>query len=77
MKELADYFSLPYMTYIIPDEGVDGKAYYRAEHPQLPGCMSHGQTPEEAFKNLADARRLYIQINRYAPENEGYPLHLP
>ena len=34
---------------------------WMARHPDLPGCMSHGETPEEALANLADARALYIE----------------
>jgi predicted RNase H-like HicB family nuclease len=61
MKTLEEYMSLPYVAVVTPDEDMEGKACYRAEHPQLPGCMSHGKTPKEAVQNLQDARRLYIQ----------------
>lgn len=61
MKKVEDYINLPYTALIIPDEGTDGNSYFRAEHPQLPGCMSHGSTREEALQNLAEARYLYVQ----------------
>jgi predicted RNase H-like HicB family nuclease len=61
MKKVEEYINLPYAAFVTPDEGTDGKSYYRAEHPQLPGCMSHGSTREEALQNLAEARHLYIQ----------------
>jgi predicted RNase H-like HicB family nuclease len=61
MKTLEEYVSLPYAVVLIPDEDTKGNPCYRAEHPQLPGCMSHGKTPEEAVRNLSDARRLYLQ----------------
>lgn len=60
-KELDQYLWLPYAIQVVPDETTEGEACYRAEHPELPGCMSHGATPEEAIQNLANARRLYIE----------------
>ncbi len=52
---------LSYRMIVVQDEDMNGKVCYRAEHPELPGCMSHGNTPIEAVQNLVDARRLYIQ----------------
>lgn len=31
-----------------------------AEAPELPGCMAHGTTDDEALKNLRDAITLWI-----------------
>ena len=31
-----------------------------AEIPELPGCMAHGETQEEALKNGKDAMQLWI-----------------
>lgn len=71
MSKVEDYINLPYIALVTIDQGVDGKSYYRAEHPQLPGCMSHGVTQEEALNNLTEARRLYIQtlldLGRHVP----------
>ncbi len=61
MKSIDDYMALQYVTKIVPDEDMEGHRCYRAEHPELPGCMSHGKTPAEAVQNLSDATRLYIQ----------------
>lgn len=61
MKTLDQYLSLPYFAIVTPDEDMSGTPCYRAEHPQLPGCMSHGRTQEEALQNLADAKRLYLE----------------
>jgi len=33
---------------------------YVAEVPELPGCMAHGNTYEEAIKNVQDAIKLWI-----------------
>jgi predicted RNase H-like HicB family nuclease len=31
-----------------------------AEVPELPGCMAHGSTPQEALANVQDAIQLWI-----------------
>jgi len=31
-----------------------------AEVPELPGCMAHGSTPDEALANVKDAIELWI-----------------
>lgn len=51
---------LPYLTIVFLDKS-DGDEGYIAINPQLDGCMSQGDTPEEAIENLADARTLYIE----------------
>lgn len=58
---LEKYLKLEYDVVITPEECTDGSLCYRAEHPQLPGCMSHGLTPDEALRNLIEAKRLYIE----------------
>jgi predicted RNase H-like HicB family nuclease len=58
---LEEYMKLEYDVIVTPDECTDGALCYRAEHPQLSGCMSHGLTPEEAIGNLIEAKRLYIE----------------
>jgi len=46
---------------VIPDQYVNGRQCYMAQHLLLPGCMSHGGTPEEAIENLKDACNVYLQ----------------
>jgi len=58
---INEYMKLKYVTAVIPEECTDGTLCYRSEHPQLPGCMSHGSTSEEAIRNLIDAKLLYIE----------------
>lgn len=60
-KSIDAYMKLRYLTIIVPDECTDGVSCYRAEHPQLAGCMSHGTSKEEAIMNLTEAKRLYIE----------------
>ncbi len=43
---------------LIPDE--DGVGY-TVEVPSLPGCISEGDTLEEAVENAKDAIRLWIE----------------
>ena len=31
-----------------------------AEVPELPGCMAHGSTPDEALKNVQEAIQLWL-----------------
>ena len=40
---------------------VEGAPCYEAYHPDLPGCRAMGRTHDEARRNLADARGLYLQ----------------
>ena len=45
-------------------------AYWIAECPSLPGCISQGQTREEAIANIREAIGLYIE----ALEADGLPV---
>lgn len=58
---LEEYLKLEYDIIATPEECTDGTLCYMAEYPQLPGCMSHGLTPEDAIRNLIEAKRLYIE----------------
>ena len=49
-----------YATIVVPDVDTDGEPCYVAYHPDLEGCMSHGDTIEEALSNLSEARTLYL-----------------
>jgi predicted RNase H-like HicB family nuclease len=62
MEELERYLNLPYSIEVTPDQTTDGAMCYLARHLELPGCMSHGETPEEAIANLSEAKKLYIQV---------------
>ena len=33
-----------------------------SEVPELPGCMAHGNTSEEALKNVKDAMTLWLDV---------------
>lgn len=61
ITEVEYYVTLPYAISVVPERCTDGSLCYRAYHPELPGCMSHGITPDEAIENLSEARQLYIE----------------
>jgi len=51
-----------------------------AEVPELPGCMAHGDTPEETLRNINDAMELWVDTarerGRAVPEPKGERLML-
>jgi predicted RNase H-like HicB family nuclease len=48
--------------------GEDG--FWVAEVPSLPGCISQGETRDEALANVKTAIRLYIEVL----EEDGLPV---
>ena len=50
-------------------------AVFIAEVPELPGCMAHGDTQEEALANIKEAMHLWIATARefgdHIPEPRG------
>jgi antitoxin HicB len=60
-KKLEDYLKLEYEIELVTEETTDGGICFAASHPELPGCMTHGNTKEEALRNLDEVRQLYIR----------------
>lgn len=60
MKTLEEYMKMPYKLEIIPDYDEDG---YVASYPELPGCISCGETIADAVKNIEDAKREWIKTS--------------
>jgi len=52
--------SLQYPVVIEPLSEEDGGGFL-ARVPDLPGCMSDGETPEEAVTNVQDAIAVWIE----------------
>ncbi len=50
-----------YRQAVTLEDCTDGTPCYVARVTELPGCESHGITPDEALDNLEDAKRLYIE----------------
>ena len=57
MKSIKDYMNLPYRFEIIPDLDEGG---YVIRYPDLPGCISSGDTISEAIDNGEDAKRAWF-----------------
>jgi predicted RNase H-like HicB family nuclease len=56
------------MRQVILYRGEDG--FWITECPSLPGCISQGETKEEAIANIKEAIEVYIA----ALEEEGLPV---
>jgi predicted RNase H-like HicB family nuclease len=62
IKDLKYYDSLPYN--IVLQTWDDGKGpYYVARVTELPHCMIHGETPEEARREIETVKREWIESN--------------
>jgi len=59
MKNLEYYMNLPYT--IIIRKNSDG--IYEANIAELDGCLSHGETLDEAVKMILDAKQCWIEAN--------------
>ena len=58
MKKLDKYFKQPYRMIVVPDSDEGG---FAVSYPDLPGCISTGDTIEEALKNAEDAKKEWIK----------------
>jgi antitoxin HicB len=62
VKDLEYYMNQNYEIRIRQLSDGDGSGWF-AEIPLLPGCMSDGETVEEALANLSDAKRGWLETN--------------
>ncbi len=58
MKTLNEYHALPYRLELIPDPDEGG---YIASYPELPGCLTCGETIESAVSNAEDAKKAWLE----------------
>ena len=56
-KDINYYLNLPYTRELIPEP--EGGWFVRVK--ELPGCMSQGDTPEEAMEMINDAMALWLE----------------
>ena len=57
MKTFDDYMAMSYRMEVVEDKDEGG---YVVSYPDLPGCISCGETIETAMKNALDAKRAWI-----------------
>lgn len=57
-KNLEYYISLPYKIMLYPAE----EGGFVIEIPDLPGCISQGETREEALVMIEDAKKAWLQV---------------
>jgi antitoxin HicB len=67
---LKYYLSLPWRLEIVPDPDEGG---YAAYYPELPGCVTVGETMESAAVNAEDAKRAWLE----AALEDGGPIAEP
>lgn len=70
MKKLNDYIHLPYKIEIVEDMEEGG---FVASYPDLPGCISCGETEEKAIANVKEAKIEWLTV----AIEEGYNIPLP
>ena len=58
MKTLNYYLALSYRMEIVKDSDEGG---FVASYPDLPGCITCGETEEEALKNALDAKKAWLE----------------
>ena len=70
MKELNDYLKMSYRMEIIEDKDEGG---FVVSFPDLPGCITCGESVEYAVANAADAKKAWLE----AALEEGIEIHEP
>lgn len=58
MKTLNDYLAMSYRMEIVEDKGGDG---FVVSFPELPGCITCGDTIESAVANAENAKKLGLK----------------
>ncbi len=71
-KDLEYYLRLPYTITVKRGTG-GGAEYWIARVLELPHCMTHGATPEEALRDIEDAEREWLKSNL----EDGLPIPEP
>ena len=67
---LNEYMELPYRMEIVPDVEEGG---YAVTFPELPGCITCGETLEQAVRNATDAKKAWLE----AALDEGITIAMP
>lgn len=67
---LSDYMTIPYRMEIIPDNDEGG---FVASFPDLPGCITCGETVETTVANALDAKKAWLN----AALEDGIDIPIP
>ena len=59
MKTLNDYLAMSYRMKIVEDKDEGG---FVVSFPDLPGCISCGETVESAVANAMDAKKEWLAV---------------
>ena len=70
MKSFNDYMEISYKMEVIEDKEEGG---FVVSYPNLPGCITCGETIEKAIENAKDAKRAWIE----AALNDGINIQIP
>ena len=70
MKTLNDYFTMNYRMEIVEDKDEGG---FVVSFPELPGCITCGETVESAVANALDAKKAWLE----AAMEDGIENHEP
>ena len=62
MKTLQDYLALPYHVQIVRSVDETGNEAWVSSIEELPGCISQGDTPEEAVSMIRDAMEGWLAL---------------
>lgn len=72
MKTLEEYMAMPYRMEIVEDKD---EGCFVVSYPDLPGCLTCGETIETAVTNAVDAKKAWLEaaieegINIYEPDS--------
>lgn len=72
MKTLEEYIAMPHRMEVSEDKTEGG---FVVSYPELPGCISCGETIETAVANAKDAKKAWLEaalekgIRVYEPDN--------
>ncbi len=58
MKTLSDYMKMSYRMEIVEDKDESG---FVVSYPELPGCITCGETIEAAVANAQDAKKAWLE----------------
>ena len=70
MKTLNEYLKMPYRMELVEDPDEGG---FVVSYPDLPGCITCGETVESAIANAHDSKKAWLE----AALEEGIEIHEP